>query len=54
MTREDAIKQLELCQRNRDTAVSHLDADAVLCTLLNSLGYDDLVAAWCAVTKWYS
>ena len=42
------------CQRNRDTVVAHADADDALCELLRELGYQEVVAAWERVAKWYA
>ncbi len=59
MTREDAlrqfaIKQLIDCKNNGDTEGAHIDADEILCGLLSSLGYSDVVAEWNKIKKWYA
>ena len=54
MTKEEAIKTLEEAQNNFDTENAHRKADGVLCKLLESLGYEDVVNEWCKVEKWYS
>jgi hypothetical protein len=54
MTREQAIEKLVECQQNRDTENAHLDADKVLCEMLISLGFKDVVNAWEPVHKWYA
>lgn len=54
MTREDAIAKLKAAQRSGDTEAAHCDADDVLCDLLRSLGYGDVVDEWSYVDKWYA
>ncbi len=54
MTREEAIKLLQECARSGDIEAAHSDADDVLCSLLMSLGYEDVVDEWCKVDKWYA
>ena len=53
MTREQALKELAECDK-LDTECAHLNADEVLCQLLRSLGYDDVVDAWDKLDKWYA
>jgi len=56
MTREEAIKELKETQEgNYDVEGAHGYADGVLCDLLTSLGYEDVVKAYNAVQpKWYA
>lgn len=54
MTREEAIAALKLEQQNRDREVAHAKADDVLCELLRSLGYGDVVDEFEEVGKWYA
>ena len=54
MTREEALAKLEDCRKSGDTEAAHADADDVLCDLLKSLGYADVVSAWERVDKWYA
>ena len=54
MTREEAIEQLKACQGTQDCEAAHADADEILCVLLKSLGYSDVVAEWEEVDKWYA
>ena len=54
MTREEAIAKLRKCAEDEDVEVAHDDADRVLCELLESLGYADVVEAWHKVPKWYA
>lgn len=37
-----------------DTEMNHVRADDVLCDLLRSLGYGDVVDAWEDISKWYA
>ena len=37
-----------------DNEEDHVDADEILCDMLNALGYKDLTDAWDNIGKWYS
>lgn len=54
MTREEAIEKLIDQQANDDTESAHSRADEVLCELLVSIGYADVVKEWERVDKWYA
>jgi len=54
MDREEAINELKQWQAHDDTEIEHLRADEVLCDLLISLGYQDVVDEWKEVGKWYA
>ena len=54
MTKEEAIAELNLIRQSDDTEVAHVDADDVLCQLLMSLGYEDVVTAYHNIGKWYA
>lgn len=54
MTRDQAINELAKLAKSGDTEAAHCEADRVLCDLLNSLGYGDVVAAWSQIDKWYA
>lgn len=54
MTREKAIEALKAEQESDDNETAHGNADDVLCELLISLGYEDVVNEWHKVWKWYS
>ena len=56
MNREEAIKQLNELSSDYsgDTEADHSTADNILCELLSSLGYQDVVDAWEKVNKWYA
>ena len=55
MTREEAIQQLNALIGNKyDNEYNHIEADEILCKLLESLGYGDVVAVWEKIKKWYA
>lgn len=54
MTREEAIECLKHEQKSGDTEIAHGNADDVLCDLLKSLGYGDVVKEYEKVSKWYA
>lgn len=54
ITREDAIEELIKQQNNEDIEVAHLTADNILCRLLESLGYSDVIREYDKVEKWYA
>ena len=54
MTREKAIDVLQMIQRSHDTEMAHIDADDVLCELLKSLGYEDVVSEYQKINKWFA
>jgi hypothetical protein len=47
-----AIKALQ--EKCRDLGVDHSSADKVLCQLLRSLGYDEVVNEYELIDKWYA
>jgi hypothetical protein len=51
---DEAVKKLQEIAKDDDTECAHSDADQVLCDLLESLGYSDVVKAWDEVHKWYA
>lgn len=53
MTKEQAIEKLKALTRT-DPESAHVDADAILCDLLNGLGYGDVVEEFLNVPKWPS
>jgi len=53
MTKEEAIKELKTFQGYYDVEPAHSEADDVLCGLLISLGYDDVVEEYNKVSKRY-
>ena len=54
MTKEEAIVELNKAINNVDTEIAHCDADDILCKLLISLGYSDVVELYNKVDKWYA
>ena len=56
MDRVEAIILLKDNQSRRlgDEEVTHSNADDILCKLLVSLGYKDVVDEWEKIDKWYS
>lgn len=39
---------------NYDTECAHINADEIICELLQTLGYKEVVKAYDEVTKWYA
>lgn len=54
MTREEAIAKLVALQKENDIEMEHVEADSVLCQLLVTLGYGDVVTEFNRITKWYA
>lgn len=54
MTREEAIEKLRALQTSHDPESDHSEADKVICDLLTSLGYEDVVCEYDHVDKWYA
>ena len=55
MTKEEALDILkEIKTGEGDTEADHVRADEVLCSLLETLGYSDVVEAWNNIDKWYA
>ena len=51
----EAVEQLRLLQTDDgDPEYEHIEADKILCNLLNALGYDLVVSEYLKVTRWYS
>ena len=53
MTKEEAIAKLKEASK-LDTERAHYNADKILCELLNSLGYQDVVEVYNNIYKWYA
>ena len=49
----DAMRALHL-KYHWDEEQLHVEADALMCKLLRDLGYDDGVATFMAMEKWYA
>lgn len=54
MKRKEALGELREIQEIANIEVAHRLADDVLCRLLHSLGYTDVVAEYNKVVRWYS
>lgn len=48
------VNKLKELQSNPDKEAAHNQADKILCDLLNSLGYDDVVKEFENLEKWYA
>lgn len=51
---EYAKNLLRECQESNDQEMAHIDADDVLCQLLQDLGYNDVVEEYDRIGKWYA
>jgi len=54
MTREEALSALVELQTMTDIEKGHAKADDILCELLDSLGYSDVVSEYVKISKWYA
>lgn len=54
ITKEEFIEQLKELQESDDTECAHCEADDILCELLISLGYQDVVDEYYKINKWYA
>lgn len=56
MTKDEAIKKLKEIQNDteNDEEFCHINADNVLCDLLETLGYKEVVDEWDKIKKWYA
>ena len=54
MTRDKALIKLRKLQKNENIEIAHCNADHVLCDLLETLGFKDVVQEYYKVEKWYS
>ena len=50
----DYVSKLKQAQTFKDVEIAHATADYVLCDLLDTLGYEDVVLEWKKVRKWYA
>jgi len=51
---DEYVQKMQGCVDNGDTEVAHGDADDLLCELLRKLGYNEVVARYYDVKKWYA
>ena len=54
MTKEEAIESLKTLAVDDDIEIAHKEADVVLCQLLFTLGYGDVVDEYHRIYKWYA
>jgi hypothetical protein len=54
MTKKEAIAKLKRLREIDDIEAVHGYADAILCSLLVSLGYSEVVDEWTKLPKWYA
>lgn len=54
MNYKTALKKMREEISNGDTEIAHSRADYILCELLKTLGYDELVKLYDEVPKWYA
>lgn len=56
MTTDEAKAKLQdiIDNNGGDLEAAHLEADDIITDLLFSLGYEDVVALWLKVPKWYA
>ncbi len=54
MNKQEAIAELKGHQSDWPDEEGHKRADDILCELLNTLGYEDVVKEYEKVGKWYS
>ena len=54
MTKEEAIEQLQSHVLNGDWESAHSIGDDILCELLTSLGYQEVVDVYAKIGKWYA
>jgi len=51
---DEAINLLDTISESEDCEIAHIDADAVLCEILETLGYSELVDKYKRINKWYA
>ena len=54
MTKEQAIEELKIQQKNNDVEIAHGEADHILCKLLIKLGFKEVIVEYEKVDKWYA
>ena len=52
--RQEAIEKLKTLAKDLDVEIAHKEADVVLCQLLFTLGYGDVVDEYHRIYKWYA
>ena len=51
---EEIIARLKELQQSDDTEAAHMEADWIICNLLDDLGYADVTKAYDKIMKWYA
>ena len=51
---EEIIARLKELQQSDDTESAHIQADWIICNLLDDLGYADVTKAYDRIMKWYA
>ena len=51
---EEIIARLKELQQSDDTEAAHVEADWIICNLLDDLGYENIVKEYDAIMKWYA
>lgn len=54
MTEKKALELLKSLHHEGDYEMAHSEADNILCDLLETLGYKDVVESWRKIGKWYA
>ncbi len=54
MSRDEAIAALKECLNYGDKELAHIEADHILCVLLEQEGFDDVVKEFTKLDKWYA
>ena len=54
MNSSDAVKELIELQSETDTETAHILADDVLCDMLESLGFHEVVTEYQKIAKWHA
>lgn len=54
MDRQQAIDRLKEQQGSGDIEAAHIIADEIICQLLTSLGYEDVIAEYNKIDMWYA
>ena len=51
---KQCVEKLRGMTSDDDIERAHSEADAILCELLEKLGYVEVVQAWTKIPKWYA
>ena len=54
MKYSNELEKLKDLAESNDPEYAHIEADLILCNILNDLGYNDIVDAWKKVKKWFA